>query len=357
MSTRSTTILKSGLSALHYSRADRLLAPAVKPAGAIVTLHQVSPEIAPDFSPNRILRITPYFLEQTIRYVLEAGFEIIALDEVAERLADARERRPFICLTLDDGYKDNLQFAYPIFRRYAVPFAIYVPTDYPDGNGELWWLSLEEALRRLDQRTVDMNGAVKTFILDSAKAKSNAFDAIYWWLRGLDETVARGLVAAWCKEAKFDREKLCAKMIMNWDELRTIAADPLATIGAHTRRHFAVSKLAANEARAEIVESMAIISRFTGRPCRHFSFPYGDETAAGERDFLIAKAAGLVTAVTTRKGLIYAHHTSALTALPRMSLNGDYQNLRYLKVLLTGLPFALLDAAQQVADLRVKIAR
>ncbi len=348
--------MKSGLTALHYSRVDRLLAPLVRPLGAIVTLHQVSPEIAPDFSPNRILRITPNFLEHSIRYVLESGFEIIALDEVAERLSDKRERRPFICLTLDDGYKDNLEFAYPIFRRYAVPFAIYVPTDYPDGRGDLWWLSLEEALRRLEKLTVDMDGRSKTFVLDCAKAKNSAFHEIYWWLRSIDETIARSLVAQWCKDAKFDRERLCSTMIMNWDEIRSIASDPLATIGAHTRRHFAVSKLDADVARAEIMESIAVVSQHIARPCKHFSFPYGDETAAGDRDFAIARDVGLTTAVTTGKGLIYARHGSELTALPRMSLNGDYQDLRYLKVLLTGLPFALLDAAQHVAGLRVKVA-
>ena len=64
------------------------------------------------------------------------------------------------------------------------------------------------------------------------------------------------------------------------------------------------------------------------------------ETSAGERDFAIAKELGLVTAVTTRKGLVQAHHAKALTALPRLSLNGDYQDLRYVKVMLTGAPFA-----------------
>jgi hypothetical protein len=36
-----------------------------------------------------------------------------------------------------------------------------------------------------------------------------------------------------------------------------------------------------------------------------------------------------------------------MTALPRLSLNGDYQDVRYLKVLLTGLPFALRDGAKR----------
>ncbi|MBN9291936.1 MAG: polysaccharide deacetylase, partial [Hyphomicrobium denitrificans] len=46
------------------------------------------------------------------------------------------------------------------------------------------------------------------------------------------------------------------------------------------------------------------------------------------------------------KGLIRAAHADAMTALPRLSLNGDYQDARYVKVLLSGLPFALRDGVK-----------
>jgi hypothetical protein len=33
-----------------------------------------------------------------------------------------------------------------------------------------------------------------------------------------------------------------------------------------------------------------------------------------------------------------------MTALPRLSLNGDYQDLRYVRVMLTGAPFAFWNS-------------
>jgi peptidoglycan/xylan/chitin deacetylase (PgdA/CDA1 family) len=86
-----------------------------------------------------------------------------------------------------------------------------------------------------------------------------------------------------------------------------------------------------------------------GRPCRHFSYPYGDAGSAGEREFDVAARLGLLTAVTTRKGLVTGTACARPTALPRLSLNGHYQHMRYFKPLLAGAPFALVDALRRRA--------
>jgi len=96
-----------------------------------------------------------------------------------------------------------------------------------------------------------------------------------------------------------------------------------------------------------MVDSVTRIEEELGRRCRHFSFPYGCEQSAGPREFEIARVLGLETAVTTRKGLVHRSHVSALAALPRVSLNGDFQDNRYVKVLLSGLPFALRDGVKR----------
>ncbi len=115
---------------------------------------------------------------------------------------------------------------------------------------------------------------------------------------------------------------------------------------AHTRHHLAVAKLPEDEARAEIGESVERIEAELGRPCRHFSFPYGDTGSAGPRDFAIARELGLLTAVTTHKAVLTDRYTKDLACLPRVSLNGDYQTAAHLSVMMTGLPFALRDVAK-----------
>src|SRR5262249_49092751 len=147
----------------------------------------------------------------------------------------------------------------------------------------------------------------------------------------------------------FDPASLCAELMLTWPEIRQLTADPLVTIGAHTRRHYALAKLTVAEARAEIEESVRRIERETGRPCKHFSFPYGEPGSAGPRELALARELGLKTAVTGRRGLIHARHACEMTALPRVSLNGDYQKPRYVKVLLSGAPFAFFNMMPKAA--------
>ena len=102
--------------------------------------------------------MTPDFLEQVIAQVRASGFEIVSLDEAQFRMIEGDHGKPFVCFTFDDGYRDNLEYAYPIFKRHNLPFAIYVPTDYADGDGDLWWLALEKVIVKVDALSVKLDG-------------------------------------------------------------------------------------------------------------------------------------------------------------------------------------------------------
>lgn len=353
MSRRSTAFLKTALAAVHYSGAGNLLAPYTRGRGVIFMLHHVDPSAPQEFEPNRILKVTPNFLEAVVREVLDAGFDIVPLDQVRERLEQGEGARPFACFTLDDGYRDNREFAYPIFRRYCAPFTIYVPTDFADGRGDLWWLTLEKVLRAAPAITLAMHGETRHFGLATAADKDAAHHDIYWWLRSLPEDRARAVVAELASAHGINPRTAHGDILMSWDELRELADDPLVTIGAHTRGHYALAKLDEGTARAEMAESIARIERELQRSCRHFSYPYGCENSAREREFRIAEELGIETAVTTQKGLLYSDHAHDLTSLPRLSLNGDFQDLRYVKALLTGLPFAVMNTLKRYTGVGV----
>jgi peptidoglycan/xylan/chitin deacetylase (PgdA/CDA1 family) len=164
----------------------------------------------------------------------------------------------------------------------------------------------------------------------------------------MGEAKQRRWVRALAAEHGIDMAAICREYAMSWDQIRAFGNEPLVTIGAHTVNHLALAKLDAHEMHGEITRSRDEIARQTRVVPEHFCYPYGDEGSAAAREFNAVTDAGFKTAVTTRKGLLYPGHESHLTALPRVSLNGDYQSLHYLDVFLSGVPFALWNRFRKV---------
>lgn len=241
------------------------------------------------FSPNRILRIAPDFLDAVLDQVQTACIDVVSLDEAVRRLKEKEERR-FACFTFDDGYRDNLEYAYPLFKRRGLPMTIYVPTDYPDGKGELWWLALEQIVARA-RGSIELcrNGALWKLPTGTVGDKYRTIEQIYWWLRAIDDVTQRQVVRALADRYEIDMAAECRALIMNWDALRILSADPLVTIGAHTKGHYAVSKLSPERACEEMAGSADRIERELGRRPAHFAYPYGDAASAGSRDFALAR--------------------------------------------------------------------
>ena len=97
---------------------------------------------------------------------------------------------------------------------------IYVPTDYPDGHGALWWLALEQAIGAVDTVSIKMDGELRTFKSKNIADKEATFYEIYWWLRSIAESDARAIVSELCRDVGVDDGALCRDLVMTWDQIR-----------------------------------------------------------------------------------------------------------------------------------------
>jgi peptidoglycan/xylan/chitin deacetylase (PgdA/CDA1 family) len=349
MANRRQTIIRVGLETLYYSGMHHIARQFLSGAGAILTFHRVRPALADPFQPNRILEITPEFLDEVLTRLDRSGIEVVSLDEVYRRLIEGKPSRRFVALTFDDGYRDNREYALPILARHNAPFTLFLPSDFAAGRGELWWVALERAIAANDQIEITIDDLPQVFDCPTPETKQNAFEAIYAQIRcAATEDELRAPVRALAAACRIDMHAICRELCMGWDEIAAFADHPLATIGAHTVTHPMLAKLGEAEARREMVEGARAIATRLGHMPAHFSFPVGAPDAAGPREFALAAGAGFKTAVTTRPGVLYPEHAQHLTALPRISVNGEFQRLRYLDVLLSGAPTALMNRFRRV---------
>jgi peptidoglycan/xylan/chitin deacetylase (PgdA/CDA1 family) len=112
------------------------------------------------------------------------------------------------------------------------------------------------------------------------------------------------------------------------------------TIGNHTVHHYMLAKHSGSLMRAEIADAQTRIKAELNITPRHIAYPVGDPTSAGRREFLAAKDMGLC-GWTTRLGVLHPGHRDHTQALPRVSLNGYYQERKYAEMFVSGLPFAI----------------
>ena len=305
-------------------------------AGAILRFERVRRRQAVNFQPALSREISPTFLDRMIRALKRWKYDIISLDEVCQRAVTLPQSRRFVCLTFDGAYKDLIASAYPVLAEHGVPFAVYVPTAFPDGVADAWWLALEEVIARETRISLVVDRSERRFNLGTTSEKYQAYAFLESWMRSLPPADLSLAIRDLCKRYSLDLSALSRAALMDWSDLERLAADPLVTIGSATVNYPVLSNLKDGDARREITMSRAVIQSALGREVRHFAYPFGDRAAFRRQHVGIAADAGFASAASAIAGMIEAEGRTDLHALPRISWDGRRTSLRTLRVILSG---------------------
>lgn len=269
------------------------------------------------------------------------GYEIVSLDEAVDLLKSGYGRSRYAVLTLDDGYRDNLEVAYPVLKELNAPFTVFAASGLIDRSTELWWIALERIIAENDHVTFAGDQRQNGIPCRTVPQKLACFQRIVDYITlETTEQDQRAIIRALADKYGLDLRALADGCMMTWDELRQLAADPLVTIGAHTHDHFALARLDDDAARADILKGMRRHEEELGRRPKHFAYPYGKPHAVGPRDAAIVRECGFASAVTTSPGILQSANAREMALLPRVSLNGDFQDPAVVDQFLTGAPFA-----------------
>lgn len=333
---------------LEHSKAYMLTAPFYSGAGHILLFHRVCPEEKRKrISWGKALEVTPEYLEMVLRFFMDRGYEIISMDGLREILRGKRSGKRFVAFTFDDGYADNFTYAYPVFKKYDAPFAIYVTTGFPDRQAVPWWYLLENMLLDNDHIRIDTGDRRTDFDCRGSGEKEKLFQKISSLIMsGYGDTQL-----AWIKKlfgmTESDILGMAGDLMLSWEEIRELSADPLVTLGAHTVHHFVLSALPEAMVMNEINESRKRLESNIKRKIGHLSYPFGYRGQADIRECRIAAEYGFQTAATTRPGNVFFEHENHLSCLPRITM-GERLGLRRLKFLASGLTHCINNRLRRV---------
>jgi peptidoglycan/xylan/chitin deacetylase (PgdA/CDA1 family) len=316
-------------------------------AGAILRFQRVRPPQSGRFQPLKAGEITPRFLDRTIRALKRWKYDIVSIDEVCRRAVIMPERRRFACLSFDGAYKDLVTFAYPVLSRHRVPFTIYVPTAFPDGVGEAWWLALEAIIAEESRLSLMIAGNERHFAIGTVAEKYELYGYLAGWMRSLAPPDLSVAINDLCKRYSVDLARLSRETFLDWADFARLAADRNVTIGSATVNYPVLSNLKDAAALREMTMGKAVGETAFRRDVRHFAYPFGDRASWRRAHVLMTEEVGFASAVSAVPGIVEAEGRTNLHALPRISWDGRRRSLRAMRVLLSGIAFARVQPTRK----------
>ena len=324
----------------YFSGYFRLKQRQTGGAGVILRFERVRPRRAERFQPNQWREITPQFLDRAIRALKRWKFDLISMDEVCRRAVTLPKPNRFASLTFDGGCKDVIASAYPVLSKHGVPFTIYLPTAFPDGLGEAWWLALEDMIARESRISLVIERQERRFSTGSTSDKNRTYEFLVSWMRTLPPQNLTFAINDLCKRYSVDLAALSRGLSMDWDDLARLAADPLVTIGSATVNYSMLSNLRAVDAQREIAMGKAVAQTAFHRDVRHFAYPFGDRESWRREHLVMVQETDFASAVSAIPGVVETRGYTNLHALPRVAWDGRQRSLRMMRVLLSGVMFA-----------------
>ncbi len=301
---------------------------------------------------NKALEVTPEYLENCINYLKKNDYTIVSLDDIYNMLLYKKKpANRMVAFTFDDGYVDNYTLALPVFKKYNVPFTIYITTCFPEGNALLWWYLLEDLILNNDHLNFQIHNMAFNFHCTTMPEKMRTF---YEIRKNILNSVSRTDLLSRLKQI-FDPYKIplyrkTEELALTWQQIRRLSKEPGVVIGAHTLNHLVLSKLSASEAEDEISGSKKILEAKLDMEIRHFAYPFGDKSDAGMREFDIINKYDFRTATTARVGNIFSSHSNQLHCLPRIIIDGELNmgNMQFLDISMNVIP-ALKNRFQRIS--------
>ena len=231
----------------------------------ILYFHRVLEKPDPYFSddPSR---------EEFIKLItfLKRFFNVLSLDDAIQHRLENTLPPLSLCLTFDDGFKDNYDIALPILQEFDLKTSFFIATQGLD-EGILWNGKITHALRHTDKKFISLESIQTTFTLNSVNERVKATHQLITKAKYSPNAIRDRIteeVLALTDVMPAPREMMTCANLKTLDRMGHI-------IGAHTHTHSILGFQSQETADEEIKISKALLNKTLNKEIDHFAFPNG----------------------------------------------------------------------------------
>jgi len=232
---------------------------------------------------------------------LERNFSVMSMGQILNQIStNPASLNNVAVITIDDGYLDFYEVAYPVLRDAGLPATLFLTTRFVDGDFWLW----PDRVRYILQQS----GYIEAFEIPGFQQNRCLLD------EGLKEILWERIVAfllsvkdsrkqLWLEEFTL-RQRIHVPVAptidyraVTWDQVREMTAANIE-MGAHTRTHPSLGMISSMQLKYEIQGAVDDIERQTGCRPESFCFPNGQRDDYADLVKEYVKQAGCKGAVT-----------------------------------------------------------
>ena len=288
------------------------------------------------------LAVSPANFEAQIAY-LNRKYKVLSVEELAHQLQKGKIASDSVCITFDDGYKDNVEAARPILEKYSCPATFFIATKYLTDQQPYWWDELEHIIlhspRLSSVLEININGELFSFpfegeeILTKKQIQQHqrwtwaeepptrrcaAYFSIWEKLKPLPFLQIQETLTQLKRVVQEASPNATAHFPMTLDQLKDLAQNPLFTIGLHTDTHPALKFHSRVVQLTELHENRRQLETLLNRRIGTLSYPYG---IYDDNTLSIADELNLKLAFTTNPRVVA--HQSAPFKLGRIPVQNQ----------------------------------
>jgi peptidoglycan/xylan/chitin deacetylase (PgdA/CDA1 family) len=279
----------------------------------VFLFHRVSPVRDLLWNP-----MTPELFEKIITY-LKKNYEPVQLEKTLLSQTKPSGKKPLCAITFDDGYKDFIEYAFPILVKHNIPSSMYVVTDCVDQNIPPWTYIINHLFINTSKLSINLDLSMYPPSLQQREWINKEERILYAkklspYLKQIDYN-EKQLLYQQIKE-QFNDVDLPKGLMMSWQDIKEIQNNG-CEIGSHSCSHpLLANKTNVDEIRKEISESGKKIHEEIGKFPTTFSYPFGNYN---DKVISIAKEEGYKMGVAVRS-CTYESQKHNIFEIPRIEL-------------------------------------
>lgn len=231
--------------------------------------------------------------EQQLRF-LKQHFEVVSLERgISNIKSGTAAEKPFVALTIDDGFQDNYNLAWPLLKRYDVPATIFLATDFLDTGRPPWPTQLQEILERTNRQEMSFPFFSKLLTRTQKSFVGQRLKQLWSGLPPAERFSQLSEFRAHLGVANDTKHPA-----LEWNHVREMHKHGMS-FGSHTAYHSILPDVNNEVVEQELKESKQRVEAELNTPCNFFAYPDGKHD---DRTCQLVKSAGFVASVTQDRG-------------------------------------------------------